>query len=183
MNKFKFGNVNKENIYLDETILRMCYTHRLIMVTLAQNLIEEGKMDKAEKVLDYTEEQLPSRNIPRNPFQDSSIEIAKGYLMIGADKKADKVLDELTKTFQQYLNWYLSMGDHQFQDNQYRLVYGIQRLSEIGQLIGTYNKEKGKKVLGETQKQLLRFQQKGGNMQYFMPSGHENDETIEDFEE
>ena len=50
MNKFKYGGL-KENpdIYLDETVVRMCYTHRRLFALLVQQLLAEGKQDKAAK--------------------------------------------------------------------------------------------------------------------------------------
>ena len=30
MNKFKFGGIDKPGIYIDENVMRMCYTHRRI---------------------------------------------------------------------------------------------------------------------------------------------------------
>ena len=52
MNKFKFGGVDKPGIYRDETVMRMCYTHRRLLSMLAMNLIHEGKEKKAMEVLD-----------------------------------------------------------------------------------------------------------------------------------
>ncbi len=46
MNKFKFGGIDKPGIYIDETVMRMCYTRR-IFTQLVGQLIKEGKKDKA----------------------------------------------------------------------------------------------------------------------------------------
>ena len=51
MNKYKYGNVSQKGIYLDETVTRMCYTHRRLLSTLAMNLINEGKT--REEILHY----------------------------------------------------------------------------------------------------------------------------------
>ena len=47
MNKFKFGGIDNPDVYLDETVHRMCDTHRRLFVQLASQLIKEGKKDKA----------------------------------------------------------------------------------------------------------------------------------------
>jgi hypothetical protein len=52
MNRFKFGGANTPGIYLDETVMRMCFTHRRLMSQLASHLIEEGKTDKAKELID-----------------------------------------------------------------------------------------------------------------------------------
>ena len=51
MHKFKFGGLSQPGLYLDETVVRMCFTHRRLFMQLALRLIQEGKTDKAMKVL------------------------------------------------------------------------------------------------------------------------------------
>ena len=67
MNKFKYGGL-KENpdIYLDETVIRMCYTHRRLFNQLAQQLLKEGQKDKALKVLQRAEEEIPAASSARS---------------------------------------------------------------------------------------------------------------------
>ena len=47
MTRFKYGGLTQPGLYLDETVLRMCYTHRRLFSQLAFHLIQEGKNDKA----------------------------------------------------------------------------------------------------------------------------------------
>ena len=63
MNKFKFGGINNPDIYIDETVMRMCQTHRRMFIQLATQLIKEGKKDKALKALDYCSEVIPSLSL------------------------------------------------------------------------------------------------------------------------
>ena len=46
MNKFKFGGIDNPDIYLDETVLRMCDTHRRLFVQLASQLIKKARKTK-----------------------------------------------------------------------------------------------------------------------------------------
>ena len=55
MNKFKFGGIDKEGIYIDENAMRMCYSHRRIFSQLIGQLIREGKTDKAKAALEYAD--------------------------------------------------------------------------------------------------------------------------------
>ena len=64
MNKFKFGGIDKPGIYIDENAMRMCYSHRRIFSQLVQQLIREGKKDKAKAALDYAEKMIPAFNVP-----------------------------------------------------------------------------------------------------------------------
>ncbi|MGM9733105.1 MAG: DUF2723 domain-containing protein, partial [Prevotella sp.] len=42
MHKFRFGGLETPGIYIDETVMRMCWTHRKTFVQLAMNLVNEG---------------------------------------------------------------------------------------------------------------------------------------------
>ncbi|MBO5886299.1 MAG: DUF2723 domain-containing protein, partial [Bacteroidaceae bacterium] len=64
MNKFKFGGLDKPGIYLDETVMRMCYTHRRAFAQLALRLLQEGKTDKVAKLIDYAEQVISPENVP-----------------------------------------------------------------------------------------------------------------------
>ena len=60
MNRFKFGGMNNPGIYIDETITRMGYTHRRLYTMLANQLLREGKNDKALAVLNKCDVLLPT---------------------------------------------------------------------------------------------------------------------------
>ena len=47
MTRFKFGNLKQKGLYIDETTMRMCYTHRRLLGQTALQLIAEGKKQKA----------------------------------------------------------------------------------------------------------------------------------------
>ena len=64
MNKFKFGGIDKPGIYIDENVMRMCYTHRRVFAQLIEQLMKEGKKDKALAALDYAEKMIPAYNVP-----------------------------------------------------------------------------------------------------------------------
>ncbi len=51
MTRFKFGNLKQKGLYIDETTMRMCYTHRRLLAQTALQLIAEGKKQKAINIL------------------------------------------------------------------------------------------------------------------------------------
>ena len=115
MNKFRWGGVATKGIYLDETVLRMCYTHRREMAQLAMNLILEGKRDKALKVLERAEKELPTNNVPLSfsPANGGPI-MANAYAMLGKKAKAEAIYNEIWKTLVQYARYYLNLPDRIF---------------------------------------------------------------------
>ncbi|RUL58914.1 protein O-mannosyl-transferase family [Prevotella koreensis] len=113
MTRFKFGGLNKKGLYLDWTIMRMCYTHRRLFGELALNLITEGKNAKALEVLDRAEKEIPAYNVPIN-YSSGGFEFAKVYIIAGNKAKAKVWLDETFKNAEQYVKWYLSLNDNRF---------------------------------------------------------------------
>ena len=113
MNKFKFGGIDKPGIYIDENAMRMCYTHRRIFSQLANQLIKEGKNDKAKAALDYGEKMIPACNVPYD-FQNGAVQIAEAYYKLGETAKADAIMKQLADKAVEYMTWYMSMSDSRF---------------------------------------------------------------------
>ncbi len=104
VNRFKFGGLSTKGIYLDETVTRMCYTHRRMLSNLAERLLEKGQKDKARKIADICEKEIPSYNVPRN-FSDQSFIFAKVYAKSGDKAKAKAIINEFVTYAHQYLNY------------------------------------------------------------------------------
>ena len=111
MHKFKFGGISNPRIYLDETVMGMCNTHRRLFVQLASQLIREGQKEKALKALDYCEKMIPSTTVPHDYLMSSSKELADDYLALGQPAKAERIYVQLAQNATEYLQWYLSMDD------------------------------------------------------------------------
>jgi hypothetical protein len=112
MNKFKFGGIHKKGIYIDENVMRMCYTHRRIFMQMVNQLLKEGKNEKALKALDYCEEMIPAFNVPYD-FQNSALSMSEAYYELGEKEKADRIMDALANKSVEYVIWYLTMNDLQ----------------------------------------------------------------------
>ena len=111
MHKFKFGGIDKDGIYLDETVTRMAQTHRRMFVQVASQLIKEGKNEKALKALDYCQQVIPNKNVPHDYVMSSSKEMADDYIALGEYAKAEAILDELGNKAVEYITWYMSLDD------------------------------------------------------------------------
>ena len=55
LHKFQYGNMNIPGIYIDENLMRMCRTHRMMFAQLAEQLLRENQREKALEVLDFAE--------------------------------------------------------------------------------------------------------------------------------
>ena len=113
MNKFHYGNLKHPGLYIDETTMRMCYTHRRWFATLITNLVKEGKKDQALKALEKCETEIPAYNVPHD-FSSSSLELAEAYIACGKAEKAQPILDAMIQHSVEYIKWYLSLSNVYF---------------------------------------------------------------------
>ena len=133
MHKFKFGGIDKDDIYLDETVTRMAQTHRRMFVQVASQLIKEGKNEKALKALDYCQQVIPSKNVAHDYIMSSSKEMADDYIALGEYAKAEAILDELANKAVEYITWYMSLDDERLAlsyDNCIRNFYILDEINK-----------------------------------------------------
>ncbi|MFN5830693.1 MAG: protein O-mannosyl-transferase family, partial [Bacteroidota bacterium] len=103
MNKFKWGGMSNDGIYMDENNLRMTMNLRNNFARLAEALIAEGKNDKARKVIDRCMQEMPRKNIPYNYFM---LPIAEVYYKLGMNKEADALLKDIADIYEEDLTYY-----------------------------------------------------------------------------
>ena len=107
MTRFKYGGLKEKGLYLDETVTRMCFTHRRLFAQLVNHLIAEGKTDEAKKALAYCEQEIPPYNVPLT-YMSGANDLAKGYALLGMKKKATEYITAVFENARQYGAYYSS---------------------------------------------------------------------------
>lgn len=136
MERYKYGGLSKPGLYLDETVMRMCYTHRSLMARLAKALLEEGQEEKALAVLEKCEKEIPYYNVPVN-YGSGSFDMAEVYALLGKEPQARNIVNELWKNADQYMNYYLSLPKSRFLASQrdcFRQILVMQRIGQITEI-------------------------------------------------
>ena len=153
MNKFKFGGIDKPGIYIDENVMRMCYTHRRVFTQLVGQLIKEGKKDKALAALDYAEKMIPAYNVPYD-WANGAFQMAESYYQLEQTEKANKIIDELANKSLEYMIWYLSLTDSQLAIASENFVYNASLLDAEIRLMEKYKSAELAKHYSEQLDQL-----------------------------
>ena len=165
MHKFKFGGLDKPGLYLDETVMRMCYTHRRLMVQLAMNLMAEGDRKKAAEVLAYADKVIPEYNVPLD-YASGSLDQAHLLLELGQKDKATEMIKKLWKKSEQYLRWYCSLNGSDFTASQRDCMlhfFVLQQCAAIGaEADPEWGRRKQEKGLEEL---FMMYRSKGGTLQ------------------
>jgi MFS family permease len=143
--KWDWGNGSSPNIYHDPETRRNSITYRKNLARLSDTLIKEGKMKKAEKIIDLAVREMPLKHygyyFMHEPFAD-------GYYKVGRKKDARKILDEMAMKYREHLTYYDSLDRDRQSSNTYAIIREIESYRNVLLImqdnndIAFYNKHK-----------------------------------------
>ena len=145
MNKFRFGGLDNPNIYLDETVLRMCYTHRRLMSSLAMQLMRENNFEKAENIVRYAEEVIPAQTVKHN-YMSGSLDLARVWLMLGNKQKAEEIVMSIAGNSCEYLQWYAGLAPKIQNSCANDILYNVYQLNASVDILADAESEKHKEM-------------------------------------
>ena len=161
MNRYKFGGLETRGLYIDETVMRMCYTHRRLFAQLAKQLIIEKKDAKALKVLDKCQKVLPSYNIP-NDYMSGSLDLAECYAMLGKKAKARALFNDVWKNATQYMDWYLSLSSNNFSQSMSDCIRELTIMQQANEVANMIDPKLAKTTGKQFQYMFNMYRGKGG---------------------
>jgi tetratricopeptide (TPR) repeat protein len=161
MNRYKFGGLETRGLYIDETVMRMCYTHRRLFAQLAKQLIIEKKNAKALKVLDKCLKVLPSYNIP-NDYMSGSLDLAECYAMLGKKAQARALFNDVWKNATQYMDWYLSLSSDHFSQSMNDCIRELTIMQQANQVASMIDPKLAKTTGKQFQYMFNMYRGKGG---------------------
>lgn len=161
MKKFKFGGLEAPGLYIDETVMRMCYTHRRIYVQLAMHLMAQGDRKRAAEVLAYVDKHIPEHNVPYT-YESGSMDAARIYADLGQSAKAKDLLQKLWTRSSQYLGWYSSLSDSRFEGAKNDCMYHIYVMQNVAMIAAKLDAKWGQQLMGQLQQALKVYEGRGG---------------------
>lgn len=108
MNRFAYGNMHADGIYLDETNARMIRNIRTLFGRLTKQLASEGKQAQAIEVADRCLKTIPDKALA---FDYYMLPLAEGYLMAGEKQKGLDLLEQIMQFYADDLAFYFRFDD------------------------------------------------------------------------
>jgi tetratricopeptide (TPR) repeat protein len=136
MHKFKWGNMNDPNVYLDENNTRMAMNVRNNFVRLADALLAKDRKDSAITVLDKCAEIVPNSKVEYNYF---NLLMAEDYFKAGANDKAKAVMNTMLSNYEDELNYFFSLQpkfQKTIQDDIQRPLFIIREMARTADKYG-----------------------------------------------
>ena len=105
--QWEWGNANSPEIYHDPETRKNSISYRSNLARLAEVLIDEGKFEKAESILDLALEKMP---IDYFGYYSLLTPFVDGYYRIGKPEKARAVFEAVAKKHQSQLIYFNSLS-------------------------------------------------------------------------
>ena len=136
---FKYGGLDNPDLYLDETVRRMCLSLRRLTVQAASHLYNEGKKDKARNLLEKMDAGISDKLMPYNDaVYGASVETANLFYILGNKEKAVEILKITSDNYFQQMAWYLSMNDRNLRHSSNQFIECAKAFSYIFPLMEKY---------------------------------------------
>lgn len=167
---WEWGNSGSPDIYHDPETRRNSISYRSNLARLAEKLIIEGEMEKAENILDLAMDNMPVEFYGYYTLLEPYI---TGYFEVGQDQKAIDLYKRVAKSYQEKLDYFATFKYSLQQRNLETILMEIERYRS---LVGTLVYGSDEKLLeteAETFNSYLR------KFQHFYSSELER-ETFED---
>ena len=163
MTRFKFGNLKQKGLYIDETTMRMCYTHRRLLAQTALQLLSEHKNKKAIDILKKADVEIPDYNVPID-YMSGGLDMARGWILARQKQKAAEYVGKVWKTASQYLSYYLSLDANRFAQAQNDCIRQIMIMQSTCEVASMVDQKTAKKYEDQLNKLYTLYHGRGGQM-------------------
>lgn len=130
--KWDWGNSESDKIYHDPETRRNSITYRTNLSRLMNQLIAEGKIDKAKNIIN-----LAMTKMPLDKFGYYSLvePFAGGYYKVGETAKAHDLLNKLVQKYKEELNYYATLSPSDQTDLAIDIITDIERYRSLLQVM------------------------------------------------
>lgn len=126
--KFDWGNGELKTIYHDPETRKNSISYRTNLARLMEQLINEGKKDKAKKIIDLAMSKMPVNYYSYYSLLDP---FAGGYYEVGEKQKAHQLLDQLMTKYKENLTFYRNLRPSEQSDIAIDIMTDIERYRSL----------------------------------------------------
>lgn len=128
MNKWKWGNFDTHETFIDESYAAEIQAMRIIMMRTSQDLLIKGQSEKAANMAEQYFSAFPHMNFP---YDDGVMPFIAVLSEAGRKETARKHMDILAEETIQRLRFYDSLADDEFESFRQDYGYALRSVSEM----------------------------------------------------
>lgn len=163
--KFRFTNLDREDVYFDENIRRMMDNYRITYTVAAQDLIEKGRVEEAKEILTTLRAKIPFETIPSGTYSAMLMTQAFGaiddpLLAVAMAKTAEPYALEAVESAEterdlQLVQQFISLIQYTYIENN-DLEAGLAYSNKLADLTGDESHRETKESLEQYRRSLLQ---------------------------
>jgi len=146
MNKFKWGNMNQEGVYMNEDNIRLSTNIKNVFARLALALISENKNDSAIAVIDKAIEMMPENKMPYNYY---NLLMAEAYYKTGSFDKGNAIIERMIDVNAESLAYYFTFPSRFAGAINFDKQSALAMLQRIVQITDEYKQEEQANLASE----------------------------------
>jgi hypothetical protein len=145
MNKFKWGNAEDPDVYLDENNRRMFSNFRRILGNLGKALLQSGDTTRALEITRKALNIVPPEKLPYDYF---TVGLAENLLKAGEKEEGEKLIGEIISYSKDYLDYAVTLKQAEKYGLDYPIGINIQALYSLYNLAESLKDEALINLLG-----------------------------------
>ena len=131
MNKYRWGNAEDPDVYLDETNKRMFSNYRRIFGSLGKSLLAAGDTTRAIEAARRGLGIVPAEKLPCDYF---TIALAEVFYRAGQTEEGDRIIAEVVKYAKEYLDYAVAIYPSKQFGMDYPIGINMQALLDINNI-------------------------------------------------
>jgi hypothetical protein len=131
MNKYRWGNAEDPDVYLDETNKRMFSNYRRIFGSLGKSLLAAGDTTRAIEAARRGIGIVPAEKLPCDYF---TIALAEVFYRAGQTEEGDRIIAEVVKYAKEYLDYAVAIYPSKQFGMDYPIGINMQALLDINNI-------------------------------------------------
>ena len=148
--KWSWGNSNLPDIYHDPETRKNSISFRSNMARLAEQLIEEKQLERAEEIIDLALEKMP---LDFYGYYSLLVPFVDGYYKIGENQKAQQLVEKVADKYADRLTYFASLDPNQQYGIGEEIITEIERYRTLIEAVLVHD---DKKILEQTLDQFMQ---------------------------
>ena len=137
MQRFRYGGLSTQGIYVDEDVKYLANTHQLVMGILIDSLLQQNDTKRALAVCRKWQKEMPHENVP---YTDAALSMARCYYETNHPRQGDEIINSLLRRSEEWLSWMETIAPNRRSASLYTQHVWMQTMQQALSMAAEYER-------------------------------------------
>ena len=137
MQRFRYGGLSTQGIYVDEDVKHLANTHQLVMGILIDSLLQQNDTKRALAVCRKWQKEMPHENVP---YTDAALSMARCYYETNHPRQGDEIINSLLRRSEEWLSWMETIAPNRRSTSLYTQHVWMQTMQQALSMAAEYER-------------------------------------------